>query len=219
MPVRPPDRPVRRPGPLDTPPGTPENRYVTSQEFRTAEVRLSDAEREQAIAVLREHAAQGRLSHDTFLTRMELALHARARGDLTALVADLPAEPPAPAPVPPAPAPLTGALARTVAALSALMGRVRDAWRFERVPRLMLPEPGPFPLRIGRDYANGLRIGDDSVSRCHAELRQADGVWLLRDLGSMNGTWINGRRLTGEAPVSPGDVVTFGRIGYRLAAR
>ena len=50
---------------------------------------------------------------------------------------------------------------------------------------------------IGRSSACQLVLGDDTVSRRHAELRIEDGRWLLRDLGSSNGTY--GQR----APASP----------------
>jgi len=39
-------------------------------------------------------------------------------------------------------------------------------------------------------------MADESVSRHHAELRHVDEGWLLRDLGSMNGTTVNGLRIT-----------------------
>jgi hypothetical protein len=181
---------------------------VTSPEYPTGLIRLSDADREHAIEVLRENVVNGRLSQDTFARRMELALLARGRGELDALVADLPRD-----------GALTRWTTRLIGAVSGFNAAMRKAWWAERMPNLMLPEPGPFPLRIGRDPGCGLRLSDDSVSRAHAELRRADGSWLLRDLGSMNGTWINGRRVIGEAPVHPGDVVLFGRVGFRLADR
>jgi hypothetical protein len=181
---------------------------VTSFELQTHSGRPSDADRERAIEVLKENAVRGRLSHETFLQRMELAMVVRGQAELDALVADLPSG---------------GRMVRwatgVVGTASAFTMRLRKAWWAERLPKLMLPEPGPYPLRIGRDYASGLRIGDDSVSRVHAELRREGDVWVLRDLGSMNGTWVNGQRLTGAATVRPGDLVTFGRIGFRLADR
>ncbi|MCQ4043206.1 FHA domain-containing protein [Streptantibioticus rubrisoli] len=181
---------------------------MTSSELRTHSDRPSDADRERAIEVLKENAVRGRLSHETFLQRMEIAMVTRGQAELDALVADLPSG---------------GRMVRwatgVVSTASAFTMRLRKAWWAERLPKLMLPEPGPYPLRIGRDYASGLRIGDDSVSRVHAELRREGDVWVLRDLGSMNGTWVNGQRLTGAAEVRPGDLVTFGRIGFRLADR
>ncbi len=52
----------------------------------------------------------------------------------------------------------------------------------------------------------------------HAELTHQGGLWVLRDLGSTNGTTVNGRRVVGAAVVRDGDQVGFGQITYRLAA-
>ncbi len=54
-----------------------------------------------------------------------------------------------------------------------------------------------------------------TVSRRHAELRIETGCWLLRDLGSSNGTWVNGRRVV-EAEVRPGDLIHLGAAEIRL---
>ncbi|KAF4410469.1 MULTISPECIES: DUF1707 and FHA domain-containing protein [Streptomyces] len=174
---------------------------------RGGPVRVSDADRDRVVSRLREGAAQGRLSHDTFVRRMELALAARAPEELRALTADLPGERRVPR-----------LLFGSVAALSAFPGRLRTAWRTGRLPKLMLPTPGPYPLRIGRDPSNGLRLGDETVSRVHAELGLSGGVWVLRDLGSANGTCVNGRRVTDAAVVRAGDQVSFGRLSFRLAS-
>ena len=58
-------------------------------------------------------------------------------------------------------------------------------------------------------------LADDTVSRRHAELRVEEDCWVLRDLGSSNGTWVNGRRVI-EAEVRPGDVVQLGASALRL---
>ena len=58
-------------------------------------------------------------------------------------------------------------------------------------------------------------LGDDTVSRRHAELRFEDDRWMLRDLGSSNGTYVNGR-LVAEAEVRAGDVVHLGGCRLRL---
>jgi pSer/pThr/pTyr-binding forkhead associated (FHA) protein len=68
---------------------------------------------------------------------------------------------------------------------------------------------------IGRSSSCQLVLADDTVSRRHAELRIQDGRWLLRDLGSSNGTWVNGRRVV-EAEVRPGDTVHLGGCQIRL---
>ena len=60
-----------------------------------ASIRVSDAEREQAVVVLREHLLAGRLTLDEFSERVEAALRARVGGELARLQEDLPAVPPA----------------------------------------------------------------------------------------------------------------------------
>jgi hypothetical protein len=182
---------------------------VTSPfEFHTYPARPSDAERDKALKALRDGVAMGRLSHDTFIRRMELALTARRADELCALTADLP----------------TGSRASrllfgAVEAVSGFTVRLRRAWQAERLPKLLLPHPGTgHPLRIGRDPANGLRLSHDTVSRVHAELALQGGLWILRDLGSTNGTTVNGRRVVGAAVVREGDQIGFGQMVFRLSA-
>ncbi|MFF8828070.1 DUF1707 and FHA domain-containing protein [Streptomyces sp. NPDC015131] len=170
--------------------------------------RLSDAERDRALGLLREGAAQGKLSHDTFLRRMELALAARRPDELAVLTADLRPE-----------GRWSQRVFGTVERMSAFTVRLRRAWQAEKLPKLLLPEPGPHPLRIGRDPVNGLRLSHETVSRRHAELSLQNGAWVLRDLGSTNGTTVNGRRVTGTVVVEAGDMVAFGDMTFRLAGR
>lgn len=78
------------------------------------------------------------------------------------------------------------------------------------------PVPGTvFPLEgeqliIGRDPANAIVINDPEVSRRHARLTLQGGRYVLEDLGSTNGTFVNGRRLTGPYVLKTGDVVSLG---------
>jgi pSer/pThr/pTyr-binding forkhead associated (FHA) protein len=59
------------------------------------------------------------------------------------------------------------------------------------------------PVRIGRDPANDLVLDDPEVSRFHAEIRFANGTFVLADLGSRNGTSIRGKKIK-ESPLSDG---------------
>ncbi|MER5195333.1 FHA domain-containing protein [Streptomyces sp. NPDC002755] len=180
---------------------------TSSFEFNTYPARLSDVERDRALKVLRDGVAMGRLSHDTFIRRMELALVARRSDELAVLTADLPRE-----------NRLSRAVFGTVEAVSGFTVRLRRAWQAERLPKLLLPHPGTeSALRIGRDPASGLRLTHESVSRVHAELSRQGGMWVLRDLGSTNGTTVNGRRVIGAAVVREGDQVAFGRTAFRLS--
>ncbi|MET8754679.1 DUF1707 and FHA domain-containing protein [Streptomyces sp. NPDC004667] len=173
--------------------------------------RLSDQERDLALGQLREGAALGKLSHDTFLRRMELALVARRAEDLAVLTADLHVRGRDEAP-------WTSRLFGWVGRASAVSAGVRRAWQTERLPRLLFPHPGAGPLRIGRDPGNGLRLSHETVSRAHAELSLRDGTWILKDLGSTNGTTVNGRRVTGSTVVRDGDQIGFGRVLFRLSS-
>ena len=72
-----------------------------------------------------------------------------------------------------------------------------------------------FPLEkselfIGRDLSNDVVINDPEVSRRHARLVQQGGSFMLEDLGSTNGSFIRGQRLSGPYMLVPGEMITFG---------
>ncbi len=57
------------------------------------------------------------------------------------------------------------------------------------------------------------------MSGVHAELRRKADRWVIIDLGSTNGTRVNGWRVTGPTTVHPSDEITFGRVSFRLTVR
>ena len=65
-------------------------------------------------------------------------------------------------------------------------------------------------ITIGRDSANGITINDAEISRRHARLTFQGGKYVLEDLGSTNGTFVNGQRLAGPRVLKAGEVVSFG---------
>ena len=67
-------------------------------------------------------------------------------------------------------------------------------------------------VNIGRGNYNDLVIADPSVSTMHAKLQRREAIWILVDLGSTNGTFVEGDRLTGESPLSPGSTLRFGDV-------
>jgi pSer/pThr/pTyr-binding forkhead associated (FHA) protein len=67
-------------------------------------------------------------------------------------------------------------------------------------------------VNIGRADFNDIVISDPSVSTSHAKLQRRDDIWLLSDLGSTNGTFVEGERLSGEVPLGPGTTVKFGEV-------
>ncbi len=63
---------------------------------------------------------------------------------------------------------------------------------------------------IGRDASNIIAINDSEVSRKHAKLTLQNSAYIIQDLGSTNGTFINGQRLSNAQELKPGDSVTLG---------
>ncbi len=69
---------------------------------------------------------------------------------------------------------------------------------------------GSGQLSIGRTPDNDIALGDMLVSRRHARLLTGPGGLVIEDLGSANGTQVNGRRIAGPTPLREGDLVTIG---------
>ncbi|MBV9793614.1 MAG: FHA domain-containing protein [Actinobacteria bacterium] len=185
-----------------------------------AVIRASDSERDDAIDELRERFAEGRLSQETFMHRVDEAFGARDRHQLDGLFTDLPRQD----------------RPRGRAALRAVRDAVRDSvveplrrpvqsQPPHRSPSHPPPRPLFFPpaeagisFTIGRDGACDLLIEDTSVSRWHARLDREGDRWLLADTGSTNGTRVNGWRVRQPVVVQPGDHVMFGSAVFVVGA-
>ena len=78
-------------------------------------------------------------------------------------------------------------------------------------------ETGPVAVTFGRAQDNTAALpSDDYASAHHARVEATrDGVWLL-DLGSTNGTWVNGERMDGRHKLRDGDVVRIGETELRF---
>ncbi len=78
------------------------------------------------------------------------------------------------------------------------------------------------PLRIGREPGNDAVLRDAKVSRRHAEVTFERGFYVIHDIGSANGTWINGRRIR-VAPLTDGAEMrvgaTFGRFTEEISSQ
>ena len=81
---------------------------------------------------------------------------------------------------------------------------------------LALPRGPRTVFTIGRSPDCDLPLGDPTVSWLHAELRHTGDEWVLVDLGSLNGTRVNGWRADSGFTVRAGDCVRFGRAVFRL---
>jgi hypothetical protein len=197
-------------------------------------VRASDAERDRAIGELQSRFAEGRLSQETFLYRMDAALNAKDRDELSELFTDLPTA-----------ASRRGSIGgtqqrrrvgerlreRLTLLRMAVTGRPDPSTQLLRatkaqlgpahaaLPPLPLPPQNDRRFTIGRAMACDFTLADLSVSRWHARLYREDDHWLLSDLGSTNGTRLNGWRVTTSVPVKPGDQVSFGSISFVITDR
>ncbi len=72
------------------------------------------------------------------------------------------------------------------------------------------------PTVIGRSRGTDLRLKHPLVSRTHCEVFEVDGMLMVRDLGSLNGTFVGPTRISEQAmPVNPGDLLTVGPVTFR----
>ncbi len=69
---------------------------------------------------------------------------------------------------------------------------------------------------LGRAESARVVLDDTSVSAHHAMLRPLDGGWAIEDLGSRNGTMVNGRPVTTQVSLNCGDAIQLGRVRLRL---
>jgi hypothetical protein len=156
-------------------------------------MRPGRAERERTVGELRSAFAGGAIGTQTFELRLGEVLGATTRRRLRRAVADLP----------------------------------RPWWR--RLAEALRPGDEPVALEppeiavgetlvVGRDPAANLVLGDPSISRRHVELRRERDGWSIADLGSTNGTYVNGWRVD-RARLAPGDVLALGDVRLRWYSR
>jgi pSer/pThr/pTyr-binding forkhead associated (FHA) protein len=143
----------------------------------------------------------------------------------------------APAPLPPRPAPAepvrppTGAGARLS---DTLMGLPAEALKESDTPTPVQPTPAVAPIasllvrtgslrgrrmpirvpvvNVGRADFNDIVLAEPSVSTTHAKLQRREGLWVITDLGSTNGTFVEGEPVVGEIDLAPGTTIRFGDV-------
>jgi len=69
---------------------------------------------------------------------------------------------------------------------------------------------GKRTIVVGRDEACPVQITDDRVSRKHLQIRSNDDAYVLWDMNSANGTWINGRKVEAEIELADNDEIEVG---------
>ena len=75
---------------------------------------------------------------------------------------------------------------------------------------------GAADVTIGRAPSSTLVLDDDYASNAHARLSLVNGSWVVQDLGSTNGTWIDRQRITTPTPLSVGHQLKVGRTVLEL---
>jgi pSer/pThr/pTyr-binding forkhead associated (FHA) protein len=144
---------------------------------------------------------------------------------------------PVPAPMPPRPAPAepvrppTGAGARLS---DTLMGLPTEALKESETPTPVQATPAVVPIasllvrtgslrgrrlpirtpvvNVGRADFNDIVLAEPSVSTTHAKLQRREGLWVISDLGSTNGTYVEGEPVTGDTALPPGTTIRFGDV-------
>jgi FHA domain len=66
-------------------------------------------------------------------------------------------------------------------------------------------------LQIGRAQTCQIRLNDNYISQLHAKISERSGAWVVEDLGSTNGTYLNQRKVTVPTEISPGDRIRVGK--------
>ena len=157
------------------------------------------ARRRQLDETLRAAYSEGLLSESTFMTRLDQVL-GEATVDPRRLVGDL----------------AVGAASGPGATARRLMARIA-MWPARRsIPLLALDWSGATErLMIGRAPESDIVLDDGRVSRRHAELTWRGGTWVIHDIGSKNGTVLNGRAVE-RAQLRPGDFVAFATQRFRI---
>ncbi|HLI60475.1 MAG TPA: FHA domain-containing protein [Solirubrobacteraceae bacterium] len=158
------------------------------------------ARRRRLDETLRVAYSEGLLSETTFVARLERVLSARTV-DPPGLVGDL----------------TIGASRGPRAAVHRLTARITMWPRRRTVSPLALDWSGAAAERllVGRAPESDIELCDETVSRRHAELLWRSGTWVVHDLGSRNGTMLNGRRVE-RAQLRPGDYLSFARHTVRV---
>ncbi|MEZ5203148.1 MAG: DUF3662 and FHA domain-containing protein [Acidimicrobiales bacterium] len=103
-----------------------------------------------------------------------------------------------------------------------IVARMREGKGGAGAGSLMLPtgerlQLGESVVTIGRKPESTLQLGDPNVSRAHAEIRPHGNGWVLVDLGSTNGSRVNGSRVSSHE-LREGDEIAFGNTVLRFEA-
>jgi hypothetical protein len=104
------------------------------------------------------------------------------------------------------------------AALAAAGAADSSLWLVDRLGVRFALEPQAGIVRVGRGADNDLVVGNQRVSRYHAQLRWVESSWLVYDLDSTNGTWVAEQQVLAAQPqvLVPGAALRLGDHEFRL---
>lgn len=152
-----------------------------------------ERKRDRVVERLQSGYAAGDLSTQTLERRIEYALLAESPPELSQLTTDL--DPPT--------------------LFDKLRARLTSSWSSPAPSGLLLALVDDRPKTVGRASSCDLVLADNSVSRRHAMLVRDGDRYFLTDLGSTNGTYLNGRCIR-QAEVVPGDHLQLGELHLTL---
>jgi hypothetical protein len=160
--------------------------------------------RDTLTRTLGEAYARGLLSDDTFLVRMNQVL-SEAVLDSVQLVGDVDFR-----------GELGGVRGRFSESMRTVAGRLDELFTAEPSKMLALDWNARHgELVLGRSGRCDVPIDEATVSRRHARLWRQPGRWLVQDLQSTNGTFVNGRQV-GRCELRPGDLLALGEARLRV---
>lgn len=96
-------------------------------------------------------------------------------------------------------------------------GRLEVMTGVETLPKGRVIRVDNRGIRIGRGKHNDVVLSDHFASIDHAIFRQHKGTTFIEDLGSTNGTWVNGERISSPVQLVPGDYVKIGSIVFQYS--
>ena len=104
-----------------------------------------------------------------------------------------------------------------------IVSQLKQAATGPRMGSLVLPsgqrvDLGGATVTVGRLPECTISINDSNISRNHAEIKAGSAAYIVKDLGSTNGTMVNGIRITGEQQLRDGDIISFGSTHVRFEA-
>lgn len=104
-----------------------------------------------------------------------------------------------------------------------IASRLKQAEPGKRPGTIVMPSGDRIELRDGKNLIGRLSdcvvmISDGNTSRHHAQIHRAGSGFVINDLGSTNGTYVNGEQLTADHRLADGDIVTVGSVSLRFEA-